>query len=433
MPTKTQSTVVAVFRNRSDAEAAASDLKANGFGPNDVYITSDTSAIDATTQAGGAYSDTAERPHHEHEGGIVGWFKSVFGQEDHGDRPYYEDAVNNGHTFLSVDVTDQNVDNVADVLNAHNPVDVHREEGVDQMRSGDTVGQMRNSDPLAAAPPTGAVPAYGAGTAVNAGTNRTTGTPGTQGVRDGEAIPVVREEMKVGKRAVLKGGVRVYSRMVDEPVEETVRLREEKVRVDRTPVNREATAADLRPGKEQVFEVKEYAEEAVVSKQARVVEEVRIRKDANERTETVRDNVRHTEVNVENVAGGSASDVRTGGSTSGRTTTNAGGPASVAGSPAYPNTGSAGTTAGTGFGAYDEDFQRHYQSAYGTSGESYDTYRPGYNYGSEMANDPRYKGRSWNEVESDLRSDYGRRYPNSTWDRMKDSVQYGWNKVTGKV
>jgi uncharacterized protein (TIGR02271 family) len=428
MPTKTQSTVVAVFRNRSDAEAAASDLKANGFGPNDVYISSDTSAVDATTQAGGAYSDTADRPHHEHEGGIVGWFKSVFGHEDDGDRTYYEEAVNSGHTFLSVDVTDQNVDRVADVLNGHNPVDIHREEGSGQMRSG---------DPLAAAPPTGAVPAYGAGTAANTGSGRTAGATGTTGVRDGEAIPVVREELKVGKRAVLKGGVRVYSRVVDEPVEESVRLRQEQVRVDRTPVNREATAADLRPGNEQVFEVKEYSEEPVVSKQARVVEEVRIRKEATERTETVRENVRHTEVNVENVAGGNASasgtGARTAASTAGRTTTEASGPTSVAGSPAYPNTGAASASAGTGLGVNDEDFRRHYQSTYGSAGDSYDTYRPGYHYGYQMANDPRYKGRSWDDVESDLRSDYGQRYPNSTWDRMKGSVRYGWNKVTGKV
>src|ERR1700761_219859 len=88
MPTKTQSTVVAVFRTRSDAEAAASDLKANGFGTNDIFVSLDASTVDATSQAGGTYSDTSARPHH-HEGGIVGWFKSVFGQEDEADRPYY--------------------------------------------------------------------------------------------------------------------------------------------------------------------------------------------------------------------------------------------------------------------------------------------------------------------------------------------------------
>lgn len=394
MPTKTQSTVVAVFRNRSDAEAAASDLKANGFGPNDIFISSDSSTVDATTQPGGTYSDASQHSHHQHKEGIVGWFKSVFGQEDDADRPYYENAVNSGQTFLSVDVTDQNVEKAANILNSHNPVDIHREEGTGQGRAG---------DPLASAPPTGAVPAYRAGTANAAG---------RAGTAEGQAIPVVQEELKIGKRAILKGGVRVYSRVVDQPVEETVRLREEQVRVDRNPVNREATDADLRPGQERVFEVKEFAEEAVVSKQARVVEEVRVRKDASERTETVRDSVRHTEVNVENVTGGSSAT----GTASGRT-----------------GVGATGSASGTALGANEEDFRRHYTSTYGNSGESYDTYGPGYNYGYDMASDPRYHGRSFDEVEPELRSDYARRYPNSTWERIKDSVRYGWNKVTGKV
>lgn len=298
MPTNTQSTVVAVFRNRSDAEAAASDLKANGFGSNEIFITSDSSAVDATSQTGGGYSDTGAYSHQRHEGGVVGWFKSVFGQEEHGDRPYYENAVNSGHTFLSVDVTAANEDEAVSILNGHNPVDVHREDGSEQ------VGY---ADPLANTPPTGAVPSYGAGT----------GTTGRTAAGENEAIPVVQEELKVGKRAVLKGGVRVYSRVVDQPVEETVRLHDETVRVDRTPVNREATSSDLNPGREQVFEVKEFAEEAVVSKSARVVEEVRVHKDATERTETVRENLRHTEVEVENVAPGDTTAARAAGTASG--------------------------------------------------------------------------------------------------------------------
>jgi uncharacterized protein (TIGR02271 family) len=413
MATRTQATVVAVFRNRSDAEAAASDLKANGFGPDDIFISSDKSAVDAAQQPGGVYSDTEAHRHRGHEHGIVGWFKSIFGQDDEqSDRTYYENAIDTGHTFLSVDVTDESMDRAADILNNHNPVDVHRETGSEQGRPIDT--QSRTADPLAKAPPTGAVPAYGAGTVPPRGPAPASAEARTAAERgldtaaergtgpESGAIPVVREELKIGKRAVLKGGVRVYSRVVDEPVEETVRLRQESVRVERAPANREATPADLNPGREQVFEVKEFTEEPVVSKQARVVEEVRIHKDATERTETVRDNVRRTEVNVENVGPGSA-------------------------------TRATGTTEGTALGDNEEDFRRHYQSTYGTSGQDYETYRPGYEYGYQMANDPRYRGRNFDEVESDLRSDYARRYPNSTWEKVKDSIRYGWDKLTRKV
>ncbi len=206
---------------------------------------------------------------------------------------------------------------------------------------------------------------------------------------------------------MLRGGVRVYSRVIDEPVEENVRLREEKVSVERTPANRATTESDLRPGQERVFEVKEYAEEPVISKTSRVVEDVRVRKDATERTETVRDTVRRTEVDVENLTDAKGrntmvDDVR-------------------------------GTGSGNAGMIDDTDFRNDFSQRYGNSGADYDTYAPSYQYGYDMANDPRYRGRSFDEVESDLRTDYGNRYPNSTWERMKDSVRYGWNKVTGKV
>jgi stress response protein YsnF len=61
------------------------------------------------------------------------------------------------------------------------------------------------------------------------------------------SVPVVREELQVGKRTVQRG-VRVYSRVVEEPVEEKVRIRQERARVDRIPADRPATEADIRAG-----------------------------------------------------------------------------------------------------------------------------------------------------------------------------------------
>ena len=82
---------------------------------------------------------------------------------------------------------------------------------------------------------------------------------------------------------------------------------------------------------------------------------------------------------------------------------------------------------------FDDDFRRHFTTNYGTGGEQYDTYAPAYRYGYEAASDPRYRGKDFRDIESDLRSDYGRRYPGSTWEKMKDSIRYGWDKVTGKT
>lgn len=81
---------------------------------------------------------------------------------------------------------------------------------------------------------------------------------------------------------------------------------------------------------------------------------------------------------------------------------------------------------------YDTDYRTHYGSTYATTGRSYDEYRPAYDYGTRMAGDPRYHGRSFDDVEDTMRTDYLRNNPNSTWDNMKGAVRYGWEKVTGK-
>ncbi|HEX2640647.1 MAG TPA: YsnF/AvaK domain-containing protein, partial [Pyrinomonadaceae bacterium] len=120
-------------------------------------------------------------------------------------------------------------------------------------------------------------------------------------LKDRATIPVVEESLKVGKEQVERGGARIRSRVVEKPVEETVRLREEHVVVNRRPVNREITDADrqnFRPGE---MEITERAEVPVVGKQARVVEEVEVGKNVTEREETVRDTVRSTDVDVEQI------------------------------------------------------------------------------------------------------------------------------------
>jgi stress response protein YsnF len=334
MATTTRSTIVAVYASPSAAQAAANELKKNGIDSDDIYIGS---------------GESSARP--QHDGGITGWFKRIFGQ-DHEDKPYYENATRRGNVVLSVEASDGNLDNAADILNRHSPIDVHRE-------SGDS----------------------------NRETTRETGGSGS--------VPVVNEELRVGKRSVVRGGVRIYTRTVEEPVEEKLRLREEKVYVDRQPVDRAVTDADRRTDAEQVIEMKEYAEEPVVSKQARVTEEIRVGKDTTEREQTIRDTVRRTEVDVQDLKKG---DLRKGGDSS-----------------------------------LNSDFRRDFDARYSASGGNYDEYAPAYNYGYAMAADPRYKGKRFDEAERDLRSDYGQRYPNSAWERMKDSVRYGWDKVTGKT
>ena len=118
---------------------------------------------------------------------------------------------------------------------------------------------------------------------------------------NGAVIPVVEEELVVGKRQVERGAVRVYSRVIETPVEENVVLREEHATVSRTPVNRNVTQADMDALRVQSIEVTEMEEVPVVSKSARVVEEVLVGKESSERTEQISDKVRKTQVDVEQV------------------------------------------------------------------------------------------------------------------------------------
>ncbi len=123
-------------------------------------------------------------------------------------------------------------------------------------------------------------------------TASTTGSPDT--------IKVMKEDLVVGKREVEAGGVRVTSKVVETPVQEQVTLHEERVSIERRPVNESVSGTDA--FRDQTIEARATAEQAVVGKDVRVVEEIGLKKEAADRVETVRDSVRETKVDVENVA-----------------------------------------------------------------------------------------------------------------------------------
>ncbi|AWK87928.1 hypothetical protein DEW08_08595 [Azospirillum thermophilum] len=142
-----------------------------------------------------------------------------------------------------------------------------------------------------------------AGTGVGSGAGSGLGAA-AQGMRDvnageEERIPVVEEQLNVGKREVARGGVRVRSYVVETPVEEHVRLRDETVTVERRPADLAAGDLPADAFRERTIEVTETDEEAVVEKAARVREEVVIRKEVEVRDQAVSDTVRRTEVEIE--------------------------------------------------------------------------------------------------------------------------------------
>jgi uncharacterized protein (TIGR02271 family) len=227
----------------------------------------------------------------------------------------YAEGVRRGGSLVAVECDDDEVERVVDILDDDGVLDLEEQQaswrsegwqGHDASASGSTAGGL------------GAAAAGLAGSLTrSSGTSRTdvgagedvTGSPDitrartdTAGVSAGdEVIPIAEEELHVGKRQVGHGRVRIQSRVVERPVEEQVTLRDETVAVERRPVSGTTQAGTLGgdPFQERTIEVEERDEEAVVSKQARVVEEVVVRKDVEQRTETVSDTVRRTEVDVE--------------------------------------------------------------------------------------------------------------------------------------
>lgn len=110
-------------------------------------------------------------------------------------------------------------------------------------------------------------------------------------------VPVIEEEIRVGKRQVAGGSARVTTKVEEKPVHEKVHLRDEQVHVERHPADR-AVASDREAFKERSFEVNTRSEEPVVDKRARVVEEVIVGKEVRDREAVIDDKLRRTDVDV---------------------------------------------------------------------------------------------------------------------------------------
>jgi len=112
-------------------------------------------------------------------------------------------------------------------------------------------------------------------------------------------VPIMAERLEVGKRVVERGGLRIYNRVVEKPVEASVNLREEHVKVERRAMDQPVSDAVWEAFRAEDFEMMEHGEEAVAKKSARVVEELLVERQVGEHEETVRGTVRSTELKVE--------------------------------------------------------------------------------------------------------------------------------------
>jgi uncharacterized protein (TIGR02271 family) len=195
-----------------------------------------------------------------------------------------------------------------------------------------------------------------------------------------EKFQVIEEEMRVGKSEVESGGVRAKTHVTEEPVSEKVTLREEKVNVERRPVDRDVSGFEGEAFKEEDIEFKEYREEPIVEKRARVIEEIVLTRDVSEHTETIEGTVRRQDVDIEHLR---------------------------------------------------PEFESHFNRSFSGSDYSFDDYSKGYSYGSRLGSHPDFQGRSWQEVEPDARMQW-EGTNKGTWENFKDSIRYGFDRMRGE-
>ena len=287
-----QQTVVGIFDNASEAQKAIDELVDAGFMRSNIdlsaqtdtnsddsyssntYNTGTTGSMNTTGSAvpdrhqntSGTYTEEIADDTKDVGDSIGDFFSNLFGGDDDDNHRKYADVARRGSVVTVHAQSEDEAERAADILDDNGAVDV--DERATQ---------------------------YGHGAMGGVGVDDISRTDADQ------TIKVIEENIEIGKREVETGGVRLRSRIVERPVEESIRLREERVTVQRNPVNRPATDADLNAFKEGTIEMTEHAEVPVVSKTANVVEEISVGKEVNERTETVRDTVRKTDVDVENI------------------------------------------------------------------------------------------------------------------------------------
>jgi uncharacterized protein (TIGR02271 family) len=337
-------TIVGTFDNAAEAAQVALRIEDSGIEARDIQVIDPLRASEYEQRWSGEQKGS---------GGFWNW---LFGEvEPEGSRGFsddearhYTEGLSRGAALVIVTTREENVDRVRQLMEQHGGHQVETQAAGE--RGEAPTSRASSAEPI-----------------------------GTEHV-----LPVVDEQVKVGKRTVGQGAVRVYSHVVERPVEEHVRLREERVNVERRPIDRPLTGSPRGAFEEQSIELTESAEEPVVQKRARVVEEVVVSKDVRERDEIVRDKARRTEVTVQRTSGSG------------------------------------------GFAAIEPEFRQHWTRAFAAAGLNYEECSPAYQYGYDLASDTRNSG-NWTAVEGEAQRRWEQHHP-GTWQRFKDAIRYAWER-----
>ena len=242
--------VVAVYDTEASANAAVKSLVSASYLTDDIsIIRNEGEAVKAGLYEPGVWQRLFGRDLEHHEAAVLGR------------------SLKEGSVIVSVRVPELEAPKVMSLLDSHKPVDV-----LDRAKAYGLVGT----------------------------TDGAPKTPAPAKLAGEEMLRVAEEQIDVGKRMVESGHTRVRRYVVEKPVEANITLHEEHVEVMRRAISDPAYVKDI-DWSDKTIDVTETVEEAVVNKMAHITEEVVIRRQGSDRTQTVHDTVRRQQVDVEHV------------------------------------------------------------------------------------------------------------------------------------
>ena len=393
-----QHTLVAVFDNRTDAQNALNELLSSGFTRTDVRLSNadadslantqtdtlaGTSSLDTTRSADGDTGITAS---------IKNFFGDLFGSDNAEHATRYEGAVNRGsHVLTLVANSLPEVERGADIVERYGPTDIDETSSgsPDMASTGFSAGAMHAGSQ--------------AGMQQTSSMSAQSGSTGAGSVQ-GAAIPSLDN---AGDRNLFQQ----QSLNTAEPMGTTYQ----------EPMGQSGLGAtggtSLQGSTLQDSSVQGSALEGSIRQGSSAID----RGDSLQRD---------TSIGGGSVSGTSSLDKQR----SGVRIFSRGQSDAALGTAGGYEAGSGSSAMGS-YGDDDTYYRNHFDTTYGASGASYDEYQPAYSYGSEAARSGRYTNGAWDDIESDLRTDWDSRYATggepSTWEKMKAAVRHGWERMTG--
>ena len=257
--------IIAAFKDNSTAKQAVERLVAQGFARSAIHLQSGYE--DAAAPAAGRTS--LADPF-----GFATFFSTLFGADAQSEAGKYAEAVRRGTTVVAVDVRSEGEsDKATRVMQELGSIDVDQraQEWQSQGWTGfDAAAKPLSREELSA--------------------------------EQEKVVPVVQEELKVGKRDANGGGVRVRSLGCHRDAGVRADLAAQRAHHGRAPPGELAPRPPTGELQGLHLDVRDLSEQVVVGKKARVVEEVVVGKEVTEHTEEVSDTVRRTDVEIERVA-----------------------------------------------------------------------------------------------------------------------------------